>query len=134
MTRLRTALEADCCRNRVSSWVPIEKLCQLMIEPGELVMVSELPWGTMLTWPRATLGPVGFAWEKLPAKQDATATANTLYCHARLRRRLPVLIHPTPHKSATASHPHVLVQSLTPNPGNQPAFCRCCGPACPSAR
>jgi hypothetical protein len=38
MTRFNTALEADCWRKRVISLAPIEKLCQLMMALGELVI------------------------------------------------------------------------------------------------
>ena len=37
LTRFRTADRFDCWMNLVISAAPIEKLCQLMIAPGELV-------------------------------------------------------------------------------------------------
>ena len=60
-TRFKTVLEADCCRKRVISLAPIEKPCQLMIEPGEFVTCSKLPLLVKETWPLMTVAPVGLA-------------------------------------------------------------------------
>ena len=60
-TRFSTALDADCCRKRVISLAPMEKPCQLMIEPGEFVICSRLPLLVNDTWPLMTAAPLGFA-------------------------------------------------------------------------
>src|SRR4051812_40676887 len=61
-TRFSTALIEDCCTKRVISFAPIEKPCQLMIEPGVLVICSVRASGVArLTVPLATRAPFGFA-------------------------------------------------------------------------
>lgn len=47
--RFSTLLEAFCWTKRVNSPGAMEKLCQLMMEPGELVTVNWLPVPAMLT-------------------------------------------------------------------------------------
>src|SRR5581483_2809940 len=76
-TRFSTALEDDCWMKRVTSPAPIEKPCQLMIAPGELVTLSVRASGrTMLTAPLTTCGPVGFDQAVPDAKQQLTASAS----------------------------------------------------------
>src|SRR6185295_15121775 len=77
-TRFSIALAADCCVKRVISLAPIENDCQLMIELGELVMLSRLPAWLIVTWPFTTVAPVGFASAGPAAKQEATARAISL--------------------------------------------------------
>src|SRR5437867_10004148 len=61
---------------RVTSPAPIEKPCQLMIEPGELVTLSVRASGRcIVTAPLTICGPVGFARAEVAAKQQLTATA-----------------------------------------------------------
>ena len=72
VTRFRTALEALCWMKRVASVAPMEKLCQLMMAFGLLVMVSVLPCWEKVAWPLTTAGPVGLACTT-PPKADATA-------------------------------------------------------------
>jgi hypothetical protein len=60
MTRFSTALDADCWMNRVTSPAPIEKPCQLMIEPGVFVTFRMPAAGWLMpTVPLTTCGPVG---------------------------------------------------------------------------
>src|SRR5882672_4640513 len=114
--RFKTALEADCWRKRVMSWLGIEKLCQLMIVPGVLVTVRVLPCVAKLAWPRVTVGPVGFACANSAAKHDATASANNLRSHAALDLRLFAFI-PSPE---TAQPPGQLWTGATPALLNHP--------------
>src|SRR5579871_6784389 len=73
---------------RVSSPGMMEKLCQLMIEPGELVISREFPEVTVLTWPATTCIPVGLA--KAPAASaQPIVPATTLH---RVLRRLETLL------------------------------------------
>src|SRR5512141_1871241 len=60
-TRFKTELAADCWTKRVISFWAIEKFCQLMIEPGLLVMVSRLPLVLNTTLPLTTEKPDGLA-------------------------------------------------------------------------
>ena len=46
---------------RVVSLAPIEKPCQLMIAPGLLVMLSDLPTVEKLACPATTVGPTPLA-------------------------------------------------------------------------
>ena len=74
------------------SWVPIEKLCQLMTAPGLLVTVRLLPCVEKVACPRVTVGPVGFAYASSPAKHAATANASSLRFHAQSDLRRPTFI------------------------------------------
>ena len=78
LERFNTAEACDCWMKRVISLAPIEKLCQLMIELGLLVICSRLPFWRTETWPLTTVGAVGFASAVLAAKQDATARETSL--------------------------------------------------------
>src|SRR4051812_16231578 len=80
-TRFNTALDADCWIKRVISPALTEKPCQLMMVPGEFVMLSALPLCTNPACPRTTSAPVGFATtadDSSVAKQDATVSATKL--------------------------------------------------------
>ena len=71
VTRFSTALEADCWRKLVASLAPMEKLCQLMMALGVLVMVSVAPCCWKLTWPLTTVGSVGLACALKAAAMEA---------------------------------------------------------------
>src|SRR5712691_7707668 len=60
-TRLSTVEDPELCRKRVISLTPIEKLCQLMIAPAVLVIVSVLPELAKEAPPEVTVPPVGLA-------------------------------------------------------------------------
>src|SRR5580698_5821317 len=75
--RFRTLLEALCWMNRVSSPGMIEKLCQLRIEPGELVISSWFPEVTVVTWPATICIPVGLAAAS-PANRHRKAVASVV--------------------------------------------------------
>ena len=77
-TRFNTALDADCWTKRVISFAPIEKLCQLRMAFGVLVICSRLPFWTIVALPLTTLGPVGFANAAPARKLAATATEMNL--------------------------------------------------------
>src|SRR5258706_12172908 len=63
---------------RVTSPAPIEKPCQLMIEPGEFVTFRTLAFGCWkLTCPFTTCGPVGFAHTDGWAKRRETLAATS---------------------------------------------------------
>src|SRR6185437_11190814 len=76
--RFNTADDELCCRNCVNSPGLIEKLAQLMMEPGELVIVSTLPLLLIDTCPLTTCAPVGLAYTGPAAKQLATRTDSSL--------------------------------------------------------
>ena len=71
--------------NCVSSPGMIEKLCQLRIEPGELVIRSWLPEVTMLTWPATTCRPVGLAAAS-PASMHRNPVASDVRRPGKSRR------------------------------------------------
>ncbi len=75
MTRFKTALACDCWMKRVISAAPIEKLPQLMMALGLLVICSRLPDWRIDAEPLTTVGAVGLANASPAAKQDATASA-----------------------------------------------------------
>src|SRR5688500_13373355 len=75
-TRLSTALAADCRSKYVLLPAGIEKPCQWMIDPGELVILRLLvPRPCICTLPCMTCGVVGFANAGATLKQLLTATA-----------------------------------------------------------
>src|SRR5271170_3965806 len=84
VTRFNTALEADCWTKLVISPTPIENPCQLMIEPGVLVIVSDLPLLLNEAWPLTTVGCTGLAHATSAAKHAAIMQVNALgsgwYC------------------------------------------------------
>src|SRR4051812_33801096 len=76
-TRVKTVLDGDCWMKRVASPERIEKPCQLMIEPGEFVMLSVVALGRcMLTAPFTTWAPVGLPNADETAKQLPTVAAS----------------------------------------------------------
>ena len=79
-TRLSTALAVVCWMNRVTSFWPMPKLCQLMTAPGVLVTVSVLPLEPNVAPPLTTTPPVGMA-STVDVKHDATARASALARH-----------------------------------------------------
>src|SRR5688572_5118114 len=91
VTRLRTALAADCWAKCVSSPGRIENFSQLMIARGELVTVSVAASGRAnVTTPLTTVGPLGLA---SAASAHASMTqkaigrsANAEACGAVVRR------------------------------------------------
>src|SRR5947207_12650077 len=78
---------------RVTSPAPMEKPCQLMIEPGELVTLSVRASGRcIVTAPLTICGPVGFAHAGAVPKQLPTARAIGRTSHLLFfTDRLPVL-------------------------------------------
>ena len=84
---LSTALEADCWMKRVISFAPIEKLFQLIIAPGVLMIDSRLPCWVMVALPATTVGLTGLASAPFAAKQEATASAIALGKTVDGRRR-----------------------------------------------
>src|ERR1700733_10467970 len=83
--RFNTVLEALCWINRVSSPGMIEKLCQLRMDPGELVIRSWFPEVTVLTWPATTCMPVGLAAAS-PASMHRNPVASVVRRAGKSRR------------------------------------------------
>ena len=77
-TKINTALEFDCWTKRVISPALIEKLCQLMMALGVLVICRTFPMGATATVPFTTAWPVGLASVWPDAKQAATARVISL--------------------------------------------------------
>jgi hypothetical protein len=69
----------------------MEKLCQLMMAFGELVICSRLPAWWMAAVPRTTFAPVGLASTVDVAKQEPTATAVSVRPNGRARLFLTVI-------------------------------------------
>src|SRR5690242_13228403 len=92
-TRLSTPLAAFCWMKRVISSFWIENCCQLMIAPGELVIVRLLPLEENVALPAATLPPDGFAKSEVAEAAKAAPTANEMArargWKAAVRRRRP---------------------------------------------
>ena len=87
------------------SLAPIEKPCQLMIEPGELVTWTRLPFVVIETCPLTTDAPVGFACASSVAKHDATARVMTLRRIDALRvTRVGFFITTTPGAMRSFTH------------------------------
>ncbi len=74
--RFNTLLPAFCWTNRVISPALTEKLCQLMMVLGVLVIVNRLPCWLNVAWPLTTCGATGLAWAAL--KQPATISASAV--------------------------------------------------------
>ena len=81
VTRLSTALAAFCCTKRVNSPRLIPKLCQLMMAPGVLVMVSVPPLVANVACPLTTWGAWGLAMA--PAAAMATSQPAARRCGGR---------------------------------------------------
>jgi hypothetical protein len=73
--RFKTALVAEGWMNLVVSLVPMEKLCQLMIELAELVMVMVLFVVVMFAVPFAICGRVGRARAAVGRKEASMNAA-----------------------------------------------------------
>jgi hypothetical protein len=91
MTRLRTLEAALCWRKRVVSLAPIENPCQLIIAPGLLVMLSELPSVEKLACPATTVGSVPFA-RAWPTAKTNTIAAVTAICRLKTETWSPLAV------------------------------------------
>ncbi len=116
VTRLSTAEAPCCCTKRVSSPREMEKSCQWMMAPGELVMDNSPGLGlAKVAWPWVTCAPVGLAPAGAASTPD-TATANTDLARGKsapaspwaLSRRLLITLPPKPLPTCrcTGQHGH----------------------------